>query len=233
VEDDGSPPEAPAPPEGPHAELLASRDEVLVPLERELSRRAKRVLQDEQNELLDALRRRKGRVEAVDLLPALEAQVDAWSIALASGLAEAYGAGRAQGAPASTRAGRVPQKLVAGIAEGILRPMRDRLAESLTGAGGDVEAATTRIGARYREFRVQMLEPAIGDALAVAYARGVYDAAPDDAMLEWVTPSDAQCPDCSDNALEPTRRGDKFPTGQELPPAHPGCRCTLAILPAR
>jgi len=40
-------------------------------------------------------------------------------------------------------------------------------------------------------------------------------------------------PDADDNALEPTRRGQSFPTGQPFPPAHPGCRCLLAVVDER
>ena len=58
-----------------------------------------------------------------------------------------------------------------------------------------------------------------------AYARGVYDAAPDGARLRWVPAGSGKCPDCDDNALEPTVKGSDFPTGQPHPPAHPGCRC--------
>jgi hypothetical protein len=38
-----------------------------------------------------------------------------------------------------------------------------------------------------------------------------------------------KCPDCDDNALEPTVKGSDFPTGQPHPPAHPGCRCLLVV----
>jgi len=36
-----------------------------------------------------------------------------------------------------------------------------------------------------------------------------------------------RCPDADDNALEPTVKGQRFPTGQAYPPAHPGCRCLV------
>jgi len=46
-------------------------------------------------------------------------------------------------------------------------------------------------------------------------------------VLTWSVPPDGCCVDCADNALEPTRKGEAFPTGQAYPPAHPGCRCAL------
>ena len=49
-------------------------------------------------------------------------------------------------------------------------------------------------------------------------------------MLRWVPAEVGRCPDCDDNALEPTARSEPFPTGQRFPPAHPGCRCFLALV---
>ena len=46
-------------------------------------------------------------------------------------------------------------------------------------------------------------------------------------MLQWVPADPGRCPDCDDNALEPTLKGKAFPTGQPHPPAHPGCRCIV------
>ena len=53
-----------------------------------------------------------------------------------------------------------------------------------------------------------------------------------DAQLEWVAvvhAGDAPCPDCEDNGLNGPSAGEAFPTGHPHPPAHPGCRCLLAI----
>jgi len=69
----------------------------------------------------------------------------------------------------------------------------------------------------------------VGDTLAAAWALGVYDGVPEDTMLRWVPTVEGNCPDCDDNALEPTRRSQMFPTGQPHPPAHPGCRCLLVV----
>ena len=52
------------------------------------------------------------------------------------------------------------------------------------------------------------------------------------AMLEWVPADPGRCPDCDDNALEPTLKGKAFPTGQQHPPAHPGCRCLVVPMEA-
>ena len=97
-----------------------------------------------------------------------------------------------------------------------------------SGEAGDTGGLVERIGARYREWKNQSLDRTLGDVLAFVWARGVYDASPDGAVLRWVTFEEGHCSDCHDNALEPTVKGKQFPTGHSFPPAHPGCRCLLA-----
>ena len=107
----------------------------------------------------------------------------------------------------------------------MVTPLRERLGDSLeqidARTPADTEIAVAQsLGARYREWRGEQLEGALGDALAVAWSRGVFDAAPDGARLRWVPAVVGKCPDCDDNALEPTVKGSDFPTGP-APPAGP------------
>jgi DivIVA domain-containing protein len=211
--------------------LLARRDELLTSVHADLVRRCKRALQDEQNELLDRLRRQKGRSTADELLIPLSVQVTDWADALEPAVDEAYGAGRSSHDGGGTTA--APRRLVSGLAELLVTPLRERLLSALDEVPTDdperATEMTSRVGARYREWRSQELDLQVGDLLATAYTRGVYDGAPEGALLRWVPAAATRCPDCDDNALEPTPRGAPFPTGQPFPPAHPGCRCVLAV----
>jgi DivIVA domain-containing protein len=232
----GTPPPERARPEEEDA-LLSERDDVLAPVSHELLRRCKRALQDEQNELLDRLRRERGRPEVDRLLAPLSAQVTDWADVLEPAVEQAYGAGRSSQSGAEAGAATAPRRLVSGLAEVLVTPLRERLVSTLDAVSGDtgpeLEAElSTRIGARYREWRSQELDSRVGDVLAAAYARGVYDAAPDGTQLRWVPAEVGKCPDADDNALEPTVRGANFPTGQPFPPAHPGCRCLIAVTDA-
>jgi DivIVA domain-containing protein len=214
-------------------ELLARRDELLTPIARELVRHCKRVLQNEQNEILDALRRRRGRLTTDKLLPPLSRQVTAWSEVLSPAIVEAYAAARTTAAPNGEPVNGAPQRMVTGMVEVLVTPLRDRLLVAIDDTLGDdanPDVIARRIGARYREWKGEELDNRIRDLLAAVYARGVYDAAPEGARLRWVPAEQGQCPDADDNALEPTRRGERFPTGQQFPPAHPGCRCLLAVV---
>lgn len=191
-----------------------------------VSRKIKRVLQDEQNELLDALRTAKRTPASATVLPDRAARVVAWSAAIASGIATAYAAGWESAGTAAVVPDHAPASLVEEAVDAVLSPWRERLADAIDAAGDD--DVVTRVGARFREFRAQQLESTARELLALAYARGVYDAAPEDAVLRWIPIEVGQCPDCDDNALEAVRKGTPFPTGQVFPPAHPGCRCALA-----
>ena len=215
------------------SELLARRDELLSPIAHELVRQSKRVLQNEQNEILDTLRRERGRPEAEKLLPPLSRQVEAWSEVLAPAITEAYVAARSAAAPESEPVKDAPQRMVTGMVEVLVTPLRDRLLAAVDESLADdanPDVIAHRIGARYREWKGEELDGRIRDLLAAVYARGVYDAAPEGSRLRWVPAEQGQCPDADDNALEPTRRGERFPTGQQFPPAHPGCRCLLAVV---
>jgi DivIVA domain-containing protein len=195
------------------------------PLLSPLVKRAKRTAQDDQNALLDAVRRHKGRPTAAQVLPAEEDLVAKWVEVLGAALDKSYGAGRraagGEVTPADDELGRE-------AALAVVAPLRERLTAAIDSSEAGDTGLVERIGARYREWKNQSLERAIGDVLAFVWARGVYDASPEGAVLQWIPPEEGHCPDCDDNALEPTVKGKTFPTGQPHPPAHPGCRCLLA-----
>ena len=225
--------------------LLDARDRALAEAQEELTRRAKRALQDEQNDILDGVRRQRGKIDPAKVLPTLDEQLARWAHVLQPAIDQAYAVGastaartketgtKGTGAKGSS-AGRAPASVLADLSSVVVAPLRDRLSSTLSEIDertpADTEIAIAqRLGARYREWRSQHLEPMLGDVLSAAHARGTYDAAPADVRLRWVPVQVGKCPDCDDNALEPTVRGNDFPTGQQYPPAHPGCRCLLVV----
>jgi DivIVA domain-containing protein len=202
------------------------RAAALDPLLGPLVKKTKRTAQDDQNALLDAVRRHKGRPLAANVLPDLDELVASWAALLGDATDRAYAAGRNA---AGAEPGDAPPDLARETAEAVVTPLRQRITVAIdSGEEGDTGGLVERIGARYREWKNQSLEVALTEALACAWSRGVYDAVPDGAILRWVALEEGQCSDCDDNALEPTVKGESFPTGQAFPPAHPGCRCLLA-----
>jgi hypothetical protein len=192
-----------------------------------LVKQAKRAAQDEQNTLLDALRRHKGRPTSDQVLQSEPDAITSWGAILRTGLDTAYGAGRVAVGGDAVGA---PPDLTEDAVRHVVMPLRERLAHAIDddNDGYSTTLVIERIGARYREWKLQWLEAMAGDILASAWSRGVFDAVPDGTLLQWVPAEEGRCPDCDDNALEPTVKGEAFPTGQAHPPAHPGCRCILA-----
>ncbi|HEY7136833.1 MAG TPA: DivIVA domain-containing protein [Acidimicrobiia bacterium] len=214
------------------AALVRERDAALKRVHRDLVRAAKRAVQDEQNELLDVLRQQRGRPAPEAVLPGLDDQLIAWTAVVRPALDTAYAAaGRA--VTGTQHDGAAPGELVDDVVRTLVLPLRERVYDAVATSGSEAtgaadEDATQRINARYREWKTD-LDAAIGDLLTAAWGRGTLDAAPAGAKLRWVPEHEGRCPDCDDNALEPTTRGEAFPTGQAHPPAHPGCRCILAV----
>jgi hypothetical protein len=224
-----------APTVDPDDAIRRRRDEMLAPLVVPALRASKRLLQDEHNELLDSVRRIRGRVEASRILPEPEKQHVAWSAVVEPTIDEAYSVGRAL-TGRGRRPARAPRRLVAELAAGLITPLRERLTVAIEAvvADGPYESPAELhaalgpiVSARYREWRSDRLEGLLGDLLAAAYARGAFDATPSGVRLRWVPAEVGQCPDADDNQLEPTVKGQCFPTGQPYPPAHPGCRCLI------
>src|SRR5579884_2207868 len=197
------------------AALVDARDSALEPVFRDVVRRSKRALQDEQNELLDVLRTEKGTPAPDKVLPGLDDQLTAWTAVVQPAVEAAYGEGSGGGAHRA-----VPRDLVDLAVRDLVLPLRERVYDALATADETEDDVTQRVNARYREWK-GALDGAIGDVLTAAWARGTLDAAPDGSMLRWVPEREGRCADCDDNALEPTRKGESFPTGQPHPPPPP------------
>lgn len=208
------------PPEflAPEAEL-ERRADALRPLTDTLNRALKRRLSDEQNELLDLLRR-SGSTVADELLPALDAQVEGYASLARRHLATAAAAGGGEGADIGP--------LAEALGRAIVEPFRRRLERSAADVDGDADELDERLRALYREWKAQHIGPATDDALLSAYARGTLHGAAGGAVRWCIDPAQGPCPDAQDNALAgAVDAGEVFPTGDLCPQAHPGCRCLL------
>ena len=216
--------------------LLQAREFAIVDLEVTLTRRLKRVLQDEQNDVLDRLRSLKGAPTLEALLLDEPAQTERYAAAARPMLTDAAAAGAVFADETLGLPGRdAPVEVdVADLATetggGIVPALRRRLEQAIdAGAGDDQAVVMESLGAAYREWKTQRIERLAGDMLSAAFSRGTWQATPDGARLRWVVEdADGPCPDCDDDALAgDLPKGESFPTGQRHPPAHSGCRCLL------
>ena len=233
-----TPPPKPVPPAqslpvGSAASIRSRRDAVIAEVTPDLLKRARRMLRDQENLLLDAVRRSRGRYESSRLLPDRAHEGVAWSNLLTPMVNTVYLEGR-MAVGKKNRITEMPERLLVEFSESFSAPLRERLVGTIrsTVSEGPYEsnAELTRVmgaalGARFREWRGSDLEDHTAYVLAAVYTRGCYDATGPGVCLKWVADETGRCPDADDNALEPTIKGHAFPTGQKYPPAHPGCRC--------
>lgn len=215
------------------------RDEALVPVIVTAARKLKRVLADEQNLVLDTLRRREP-VQALDaILPSLDEHVARYADAIAEELAASAAAGAAElGATDTPTLRRTLAKAGAlDAARSVVRsdlvaPLRDRLERSVI-EGGDNDDITRRVRSVYREWKTQHIDDQLDDVFRFAFGGGIAVTVEPGTPMRWtIDPSEPACADCEDNSLAgPVAAGEAYPTGHTMAPAHPGCRCLT--VPAR
>jgi DivIVA domain-containing protein len=224
---------------------LQRRDAALDDIDSGLARRLKRALQDDQNDLLDRLRGLEALPAAAGLLSDLPVQMERYAAAGRPLLADAFRAGasfatsfRSPGPGAfgadPVDADDTAAALATDLATAVVVPLRRRLEQALADAGEeDPGVLAGALGGAYRDWKTERIERAAADQVATAFARGAYEATPDDTVLRWLVDDvEGPCPDCDDNALAGgVPKGEPFPTGQRWPPAHAGCRCVLVPEP--
>jgi cell division septum initiation protein DivIVA len=148
-------------------------DEVLAELEKSLTRRFKRDLSDEQNELLDAVRRQKGTPMAAGTLPPLRDQVERYRALALPVLADAAEAGAERAAGAAAGAVDAPvDDLATGLAEELVLALREQLERCFDEAVGDRDDLADRIRATYRESKAQHVDLPVAAAVLAAASRG-------------------------------------------------------------
>ena len=164
---------------------LARRDAALGPPRDALAKRLKRQLADEQNEVLDSLRRGDAR-------PFVIADADdhaaGWSFAAAHDLSGAadIGARFDGGEPAGPLSATEVSVLADELADAYARPLRTKVIEAIDAADGDRDAAADAVRAVYRDRRGRRLEEAVEHAVLDAFSTGALSAAPVGAEFRWV-----------------------------------------------
>ncbi len=233
----------------PDVESLARRDHLLGSITAKLGRSLKRALQDDQNDLLDALRQSSRKPVLDELIPAA-VQRERFVAAASDQLSKAYQAGAAflvtgdavagpcvsAPAPSAAVAFEAGALIAAELADDLSTLLRKRIEESLSELDGSLEGSADAAGVGYREWKGSRVEGLAGDFTTRAFATGELAVLTslgigDVPLLRWAVEDDdagGSCPDCDDNSLaRPQPPGAAFPTGHAHPPVHPGCRCLL------
>ena len=212
---------------GPDADAVRARDELMEGPSGTLSRKIKRILQDEQNRILDGIRDGSIGAEFGDA----GAVASAIASATVDPLLDASQAGRdyAQRHGGGNGAGLSDADVVSiaeGLAASMLRTIEPRITDALHASD-----PAAQVSSAFREWRGPRIDRLVTDAALRAFSASVLRVT-QGGKIRWIVASaDQPCSDCSDNALEgAVAAGSQFPTGHQHPPVHAGCRCV--ILPA-
>ena len=233
-------PEAPVVEEALDDTLFGQRDATLTPIIVACARKLKRVLADEQNEILHTLRRSEPVRTLDTMLPWQTEQAARYAAAIAPELEKAALAGAASIDGGSTKQHRADigragatKAAVDAMTSTIVAPLRERLDRAVGDAAGDNEELVTMVRGVYREWKTQRIDEHLDDITRAAFGRGALAAVLPGTKVCWmVDPHGPACPDAEDNALAgEVAAGQPFPTGHESAPAHEGCRCMLALAP--
>lgn len=215
------------------AAVVAARNEALAPVEVAVARRLKRVLADEQNEVLDRLRRKNPVLEIDALVGSPDDHAGPYERAVREEIAVAVAAGARSLRPELHDA--EVARLTAGVVDAVLAaareqavtPLRERVARLL--ADGDAAAVTAGVRTLYREWKTQRLDAAARHLVLAAHGQAAYAVLVPGTPVCWAVDPSQPCPDGEDNALGGvTPAGEPFPTGHRSAPAYVGCRCALA-----
>ena len=179
-----------------------------------------------------------GRSTPAKVLPAADEQLARWAHVLQPAVDRAYAAGCRLEPARPRQARRRPCRRRCHRARHHGRaPLRDRLE--------DVAGLDRRPDARRRRDRdraepsgrgtasggAQDLDDVLGDALAVAYSRGVYDARPPGRACAGCRRGWASVPTATTTRSSPRPRATASRPARQHRPAHPGCRCLLVVEP--
>ena len=214
-----------AKPDTPVGDLFKRRDASLDESLAVLTRRVKRVLQDDQNLTLERLRTVK--LVSISDLEDEHAQRARYADAAFDALADAAAAGAQfafdESGAAGPAAGRAPLvDCAADLAVTIVLALRRRI---LAYGSGD---AQERVNTAYKEWRGARVERLCTDAARRAFHIGVLAASSGRNVRFLVAPTDAPCDACAlDAAAGERSAGLSFPSGAANPPLHAGCACTI------
>jgi hypothetical protein len=182
------------------------------------------------------VRREHSTPPARSVLPDPEVHVERYASAAYAPLSDAAMAGgqllpaAARVAGDTPRVGTLAREVAAELAAELVAPLRGRLEACFVNCADDDDttALSDALGACYREWRTQRVEPLAEHAVVTAFNRGVLAAAAVGVRLRWHLESATPCDDCRRNAAgDGASAGASFPSGHEAPPIHPSCRCVL------
>ena len=220
----------------PDLKMFERRDSALIAVDEMLVKKLKRVLADEENAMLNYLQSKKAQVALEKVLPSFENQLQTFVEATSKELIEAAMSG-AQSLSKSLKSdlrkkisnATVMQVLSKKLADDIVYPLRERIQKCVESSDGSASEMSSLIRSTYREWKMKQVDKIVGDISRLAYSRGAYLVLETGVKVCWmVDPNGPPCADAEDNSLAgEVNCGEKFPTGDEHPVIHAGCKCLV------
>jgi hypothetical protein len=205
--------------------LFRHRDDALEESLTALTRRVKRVLQDDQNIMLERIRNVKAMItdeledELAQRARYAEAANESLDLAAKAGVQFAREEG---GVAVIDVDASLVDDCAADLAVTIVLALRKRILSDSSGDG------TERVNAAYREWRGARVERLCTDAARRAFHLGVVTASKGRSVRFFAVPNDAPCDMCAyDSEAGERLAGESFPSGSPYPPLHAGCACTV------
>ena len=213
---------------------FAERDEALSGLVVTMARKLKRVLADEQNTVLEHLRGKRSSLEMDAIVGTVEEQASRYALSIADDAMTAAGAGAKSVKAAGGSSRRVTQKAVTGhlkdsVTAGLVAGFREDTRIAIGEAEGDREILASLMRDVYRKWKTDLIDQHVDDLACTSYSKGGFLALEPQTRVSWMVDPEAECcSECEDNSLAgAVTKGEEFPTGHAMPPAHPGCRCLV------
>jgi hypothetical protein len=213
---------------------FAERDEALSGLVVTMARKLKRVLADEQNNVLEHLRGKRSSLEMDAIVGTVEEQASRYALSIADDAMTAAGAGAKSVKAAGGSSRRVTQKAVTGhlkdsVIAGLVAGFREDTRIAIGEAEGDREILASLMRDVYRKWKTDLIDQHVDDLACTSYSKGGFLALEPQTRVSWMVDPEAECcSECEDNSLAgAVTKGEEFPTGHAMPPAHPGCRCLV------
>ena len=220
----------------PDLKMFERRDSALIAVDEMLVKKLKRVLADEENAMLNYLQSKKAQVALEKVLPSFENQLQTFVEATSKELIESAMSG-AQSLSKSLKSdlrkkisnATVMQVLSKKLADDIVYPLRERIQKCVESSDGSASEMSSLIRSTYREWKMKQVDKIVGDISRLAYSRGAYLVLETGVKVCWmVDPNGPPCADAEDNSLAgEVNCGEKFPTGDEHPVIHAGCKCLV------
>lgn len=215
-------------------QLFADRDEALAPLVVQFSRKLKRVLADEQNNVLEHLRKKRSSLEIDAILGSVEEHAKRYCDAISDEMMKAAREGAKSMKSFGGSSKRISPKdlneiVLTSISNSLVARFRDDTRIAIGEAEGDRDILASLMRDVYRQWKMSSLDEHVDDIACSAFSCGAYFSLESGASVTWmVSPMQGCCADCDDNSLaDDVVVGADFPTGHRHPLAHAGCRCLV------